>query len=202
MILLMALVTPVAARAETTEASMDAMVNGPYAFDDGDYATAAKLLKKAYNMHPDSFGINILGRIYYNGGKGITQDYNEAAKWFRLSAEDGFAEAQTKLGYMYIHSEGVVQDYNEAAKWFAQSAIQGDSYGQMALGNFYHSGKGGFLQDNIMAHMWFNVSAANNSEESGTFRDELTNNMTPVDISKAQAMARKCMSSDYKECGY
>jgi hypothetical protein len=29
-----------------------------------------------------------------------------------------------------------------------------------------------------------------------------TPKMTPVAIEKAQAMARECMSSDYKKCGY
>ena len=33
-------------------------------------------------------------------------------------------------------------------------------------------------------------------------KDKLAGLMTTADISKAQAMARECMSSDYKNCGY
>ena len=32
--------------------------------------------------------------------------------------------------------------------------------------------------------------------------DAKAKEMTSKDISKAQAMARKCMNSDYQDCGY
>jgi hypothetical protein len=33
-------------------------------------------------------------------------------------------------------------------------------------------------------------------------RDALEADMTPEDISKATAMARECIKSEYKKCGY
>ena len=51
-----------------------------------------------------------------------------------------------------------------------------------------------------MAHMWYNIASANG--QAGKWRDELEGLMTPADISKAQAMAREYMSSDYKKSGY
>ena len=51
-----------------------------------------------------------------------------------------------------------------------------------------------------MAHMWYNICAANG--QAGKWRDELEGLMTPADISKAQAMARECMSGGYDKCGY
>ena len=59
-----------------------------------------------------------------------------------------------------------------------------------------------FLHDNVLAHMWSNLSAANGSDLGGKNRDIVAKRMTPEDISKAQAMARKCMDSDYQDCGY
>ena len=53
-----------------------------------------------------------------------------------------------------------------------------------------------------MAHMWYNIGSANGSELGGTNRDIIAKKMTSEDISNAQAMARKCMESNYKECGY
>ena len=50
--------------------------------------------------------------------------------------------------------------------------------------------------------MWYNIGAANGAELGGTNRDDIAKEMTPADISKAQAMARECMGSDYKKCGY
>ena len=59
-----------------------------------------------------------------------------------------------------------------------------------------------FLQDNVLAHMWYNLGAANGSDLGGKNRDIIAERMTPEDISKAQAMARKCMNSYYQDCGY
>lgn len=59
-----------------------------------------------------------------------------------------------------------------------------------------------FLYDNVLAHMWYNLSAANGSDLGGKNRDIIAERMTAEDISKAQAMARKCMDSDYQDCGY
>ena len=57
-----------------------------------------------------------LGDMYLNGW-GVSQNYTEAAKWYRKAAEQGFAGAQVNLGYMYNNGQGVAQDYSEAVKW-------------------------------------------------------------------------------------
>ena len=86
-------------------------------------------------------------------------------------------------------------------KWFRLAAEQGDAQAQNNLGVMYKNGKG-VLQDNTMAHMWYNIGAANGNENGGTNRDRIAKEMTPAAIEKAQAMARECMSSNYKKCGY
>ena len=48
----------------------------------------------------------------YKEGKGTAQEYQEAIKWIRLSAEQGYANAQCSLGGMYL-----LQDHNEEYKW-------------------------------------------------------------------------------------
>tara|TARA_B100000768_G_scaffold71595_1_gene68612 strand:- start:643 stop:795 length:153 start_codon:yes stop_codon:yes gene_type:complete len=50
--------------------------------------------------------------------------------------------------------------------------------------------------------MWLNIGSANGIENGGKYRDIVAKTMTPAAIEKAQAMARECMSSDYKKCGY
>ena len=57
---------------------------------------------------------NLLGEMYFLG-KGVKQDYQEAAKWYRKAAEQGRANAQYNLGFMYENGQGVIQDYQEAA---------------------------------------------------------------------------------------
>ena len=81
------------------------------------------------------------------------------------------------------------------------AALQGLAYAQTNLGRNYAIGRG-VLQNNVLAHMWFNIGSANGSENGGSNRDKISKKMTSADISKAQAMARECMSSGYTKCGY
>ena len=53
----------------------------------GDYSTAFKLLKPLAEAG-DEAAQNNLG-ILYRDGKGVSQDYSEAIRWFRLSASQG-----------------------------------------------------------------------------------------------------------------
>jgi hypothetical protein len=56
--------------------------------------------------------------MYYNG-KGVPQDYAEAARWYRKAADQGNADAQNNLGVMYGNGQGVPQDYVRAHMWFS-----------------------------------------------------------------------------------
>jgi len=47
-----------------------------------------------------------MGKTYYEG-RGVIQDYAEAAKWYRLAAERGYEVAQYQLGLLYENGQGV-----------------------------------------------------------------------------------------------
>ena len=64
--------------------------------------------------------------ILYDNGTGVAQDDTEAAKWFRLAADQGYAKAQNNLGVLYTRGHGVPRDYVQAYMWFALSAVQGN----------------------------------------------------------------------------
>jgi hypothetical protein len=61
----------------------------------------------------------------YYAGRGVPQDYAQAARWFHSAAEKGLAAAQFNLGVMYADGVGVAQDDVEAARWYARAAKQG-----------------------------------------------------------------------------
>ena len=63
--------------------------------------------------------------LTYSNDIDVPQDFQEAAKWYRLAAEQGHAYAQYNLGVMYKDGEGVSQDYVLAHKWFNLAADQG-----------------------------------------------------------------------------
>ena len=141
-----------------------------------------------------------LGVMYFNG-MGVSKDQKEAVKWYRLAAEQGDDYSQYELAELHRWGTGVVQDYVEALKWYFASAKQGYKLAQDRLGYMYkeHSDN---PKSNLLAHMWYNIAAANGMLDSGRLREQIASSMTSVDISKAQAMASECMNSSYQKCGY
>ena len=77
----------------------------------------------------------------------------------RSLADQGNAQAQFNLGFMYQRGHGVPQDYAQAAKWFRLAADQANAWAQGMLGIMYQAGDG-VPQDYVEAHKWFNLSAA------------------------------------------
>ena len=63
--------------------------------------------------------------MYYSG-MGVQRDYAEVAKWTRRAAEQGYARAQTDLGYLYENGKGVSLDYVSAYRWYRLAAQGGD----------------------------------------------------------------------------
>jgi TPR repeat protein len=47
--------------------------------------------------------------MQFNDGRGVPQDCAEAAKWYRLAAEQGNAAAQNNMGNNYYDGDGVLQ---------------------------------------------------------------------------------------------
>jgi TPR repeat protein len=75
-----------------------------------------------------------LGLCYLNG-KGLPQDESEARRLFHLSADQGYAIAQSKLGWCYENGIGVIlkKDLSEAAKYYRLAAHQGHAASQCNL---------------------------------------------------------------------
>ncbi len=71
--------------------------------------------------------------VCYEFGRGVGQNYIEAAKWYRKAAEQENANAQFNLGVCYYNGHGVQLSYTEAAKWYRKAAEQGDEDAQRAL---------------------------------------------------------------------
>jgi TPR repeat protein len=96
-----------------------------------------------------------------------------------------------------------MQDYKEAVRLYRQSAKQGNVLGQKYLGVMYAVGQG-VSKDYIFAHMWWNICGSNGDKDCVKNINLLESKMSPIQIEKAQEMARnwkstkKCMPSN--EC--
>jgi hypothetical protein len=64
----------------------------------------------------DSVAQYKLGYDYYLG-RGIAQDFAQAAVWWRKAADQGHAEAMNNLGVLYNSGKGVPQSFAEAYFW-------------------------------------------------------------------------------------
>ena len=89
---------------------------------------------------------------------------------YRRAAEQGYASAQTNLGFMYGKGHGLPQNYVLAHMWYNLAALQGE---ELSL----DSGDG----------------------ESGN-RDKIARRMTPAQIARAQELAAQCLASNYQDC--
>jgi len=75
-------------------------------------------------------------------------DDREAARLYKLAADQGDARAQVGLGFFYAMGRGgLPKDDREAARLFKLAADQGDAGGQDNLGICYVTGRGGLPKD-------------------------------------------------------
>jgi uncharacterized protein len=96
------------------------------------HTKAQRLIRASYHkLHQevaeqgDSYAQRFLGASYYLG-LGVTQDYAEAAKWYKKAAEQGDSVSQIILGAMYEKGKGISKDFVEAYKWFSISGETGN----------------------------------------------------------------------------
>ena len=71
-------------------------------------------------------------------------------------------------------------------------AAQGHASAQYNLGQMYRTGDG-VVQDDVMAHMFFNIAAVNGDKDAITNRGNAEKRMTPSQLEKAQDLAREWM---------
>ena len=108
-----------------------------------------------------------VGMMYFDMeiGDEDTEDFEEAAKWFRLAADQGEESAQYWLALMYRSGTGVPYDPAEAARLMARSAELGHQEARHNLGMMYALGFG-VEQNGEEALRWIKCAAENGSSSS------------------------------------
>ena len=99
-----------------------------------------------------------IGKMYYDGGWKIEQDYKEAIKWWTKSSEQGYAEAQFYLAICFNYGLGIAEDATQAVYWYEKAAEQGLAEAQTNLSFCYDEGYG--VNRNIeKAVYWYKKAA-------------------------------------------
>jgi TPR repeat protein len=84
-------------------------------------------------------------------------------------------------------------------KWYALAAEQGNAHAQYNLGLMYANGQG-VIQEDVYAHMWWNIAASSGEEMASGSRGIVAKRMTSSQIEEAQKLARECVAKNYKGC--
>ncbi|MDA9795533.1 peptidoglycan-binding protein [Paracoccaceae bacterium] len=134
----------------------------------------------------------------------ITLDFEEGELKVELgSGETSQVEEPVTpplLNFAQVRASYDAGNFSQAFKDAQILSVDGNPDAQLYLGKMYADGRG-TLQVTTYAHMWFNISSMNGSDEAYEARKALQTKMTPDLINEAQKMALTCIKSDYKECG-
>jgi TPR repeat protein len=124
-------------------------------------------------------------------------DHHFTVQLYQESAENGEADAQYKLGLLYLTGNGALQDFAEAAKWLKRAAEQGYALAQYELGLIYRTGYG-LAIDHVQSYVWLNLAAAAGIQEAVATRDEVMRSLSNKQLAQAQKMAREWLASRVK----
>ena len=101
----------------------------------------------------------LLADVFVAGLNAIDRShYASAYRSFKPLAENGVAEAQNNLGFLYQNGFGVKRNYNTAIKWYELAADQGLPEAQHNMGMLNYWGYG-LSQSYSHARRWFTKSA-------------------------------------------
>ena len=125
------------ARDKTVEAAA-APANTPVPTDDSRPTSAVTPLSTPVpTATADPAILTFMGEAAYLDG-----DYEKALEYLIPAAHQGYASAQTYLGYLYEMGYGVTQSCEKAIEWYQKAADQGLAIAQFDLGNMYAEGLG------------------------------------------------------------
>ena len=120
------------------------------------------------------------------------EDYARAAAIFTREAEQGRADAQTYLGFMYANGRGVPQDEAQAAQWLRRAANQGTAAAQFLLGMMVDKGQG-VKQDFVEAEVWLDLAVASAGPKQRDYwtriRNAVASKLTRAELAEAQKRA-------------
>jgi uncharacterized protein len=118
------LVWAIVAWATLASAQSEQTLAGMRAYNDGDIATAWRLLREEADRADAEAQVN-LGYMYARG-QGVATDQHEAFHLYTLSAEQGDSEGMNALGYKYQYGTGVAKDIGRAINWYCHAVEIGN----------------------------------------------------------------------------
>jgi TPR repeat protein len=92
-------------------------------------------------------------------------------------------------------------DYMPAIQLFRPLAAKGNARAQHLIGVMYHKGEG-VARNSVRAFAWFSLAAAHGNRDAAAKLRDVSQTMTPEELSQARDMAQACATSNYRNCEY
>ena len=119
-------------------------------------------------------------------------NFEESVKWYKLSAEQGNADAQNNLATMYAEGEGVQKDAHKAKQLYERAAQQGNFDAPNNLGTMYLQGVG-ITRNYIRAYMWFHLGEMKGDRAAKKNREFVETKMNSEEIIEANKQVEEWM---------
>ena len=142
-----------------------------------------------------------LASMYYDG-TGVWRGPNleEAARWFKLAAENGLPKAQNKLGDLYsnvVEMTGVAHDDKEAVRWYKLAVAKGHPEAHVNLGTMYEDGRGGVNKDYCEAERLYHLAVKYGNRKAQKNLDNLLFKKEHILANQGNAEAQYKLASMY-----
>jgi TPR repeat protein len=98
-------------------------------------------LYQAATEEDDPDSMYLLG-LMFDRGAVLSQNYQEALRWYGLASALGQRDAMNSVGVMYALGHGVPQDASEALNWWTKAAGAGSVAALTNIATTYYNGLG------------------------------------------------------------
>ena len=120
-------------------------------------AAMTALLSLPFQVQADVFGDGLVALQQGNQARAI--------QIWKTLAEQGDAESQVTLGFLYDTAQGVPEDLERAHHWYQRAAAQGNVIAEVNLAMMYELGDG-VKQDLAEARRFYRLAASRGDSQS------------------------------------
>lgn len=113
------------------------------------------------------------------------RDFETAFNALKPAAEAGDADAEFKIGFMYINGRGVDRDFANALLWMQRAADQGHAEAQYNMALNYAGGRG-VAEDAVQAFFWSSLAAQQGYRAAGELKEDVASRMTEDQLREAR----------------
>ena len=143
------------------EVSMAWIIVGKQMWAEGKEDEALNAFKRSVASAPNNSSA-LVGLGYAYSSLKVGKDDVQAIKCWRKAAEQGNADGQLYLGWMYANGTGIDKDQVEAVKWYRKAAEQGNADAQCNLGWICQNSTG-VTKNFVEAVKWYRKAAEQNN---------------------------------------